>query len=900
MLNHESKPPLIGLAKLMRMTYSGCDLAPLGTQLIERATTDTSGHTLMDLSTVLQLRGNRDLALALQAQAIESQQIYSTPTTEGQINVRLLAIMGAGDLMANTPVEFLLEDSDVALDIVYVTEDLPLPDQLPDHDVLFIAIAQSDQNMKLLQAIEAAITSWPRPVLNKPERIALMSRNAACALLKSVPGVAMPITARIARQLLEQIANEQLSLTDIIEDGTYPIIVRPVDSHAGQGLDKIDDAHALLNYLQVLPHSEFYVSRFVDYRGQDGLFRKYRIVLIDGKPYACHLGISEHWMIHYLNAGMAESCDKRAEEARFMSDFDSVFADKHASALTAIYERVGLDYLGIDCGETADGLLLIFEIDSCMIIHAIDPVEVFPYKQPQMNKVFGAFRRMLQDAMQHGVDLNLQNSSLTLDSLPSTEQLLIAGGDTRIALDPQSGLNKYGCTPFPDPQLLAFGSSTASVISTEGYTVANRLRQKWLDNLDTASYAAVYARHLQLVRLEWLQLCELSDISGLELVLMPSGTDIHALAAGYAGSNVSASALAIMVEADETGSGVAAALNVNTGVGANNIEVLQVSIRLADGRPRPLTEIDADVAALVGLAVAADRRVLLILADQSKTGLIAPGLACVMALHRRYPDHIEVLVDACQFRIAMPTLRAYLQQGFMVALTGSKFLAAPSFSAVLLLPATAAERLKKRAPPPYSCPGDETTAEYPDHAANFGLLLRWAVALDELRRFRAVPKSVVIDFLLAFAEAIQQRLTSDPHFEPLAVPRLDRSALIKADNWDHLQTIFPFLLYHPQSAERMPLSREQTRNVYQGLQSEPCPAAIDPPESPIRCQLGQPVACGFRKGIPVSALRLCISSRLIIEAATRGDKGDGIIKDALAALDKTALLIRSGLVQTGA
>ena len=394
--------PLIGLAKLMRMAYSGCDLAPLGTQLIQRAETETGGHALMDLSTVLQLRGNRDLALAMQAQAIETQQIYSPPTATGKVNIRLLAIMGVGDLMANTPLEFLLENSDIALDIVYVTQDLPLPAKLPKHDVLFVAVAQSDQNMPLLKQIDAALMSWPRPVLNRPERIASMSRNEASALLKSAPGVDMPITVRITRPVLQQIADKELALIDILADAEFPVIIRPVDSHAGKDLDKIEDLTALLNYLQNMPNNEFYISRFIDYRGQDGLFRKYRLVLIEGKPFVCHVGISEHWMIHYLNAGMAESAVKRAEDERFMIDFDSDFACKHAEAFRAINERVDLDYLGIDCSETADGKLLIFEIDSCMIIHAIDPVDVFPYKQPQMDKVFRAFRRMLINAKQRG------------------------------------------------------------------------------------------------------------------------------------------------------------------------------------------------------------------------------------------------------------------------------------------------------------------------------------------------------------------------------------------------------------------------------------------------------------------------------------------------------------------
>lgn len=398
--------PLIGLAKLMRMAFSGADLAPLGAQLIERAGADpraANANVLMDISTVLQLRGNRDLALVMQAQAIENQQIYSPPTAVGQASIRLLAVMGAGDLMSNTPLEFLLEGSDVALDMVYVTNELPLPPALPEHDVLFVAIAQSDQNLPLLEGIEHAISSWPRPVLNRPDRIALMSRDDACAVLKSVPGLEMPTSVRVGRQVLERLAEEQLSIAAILDDGGFPIIVRPVDSHAGQGLAKIDGPAAIADYLGTMPYSEFYVARFVDYRGSDGLFRKYRIVLIEGRPFVCHMGISEHWMIHYLNAGMADSADKRDEEARFMADFDTGFALRHAEALHAINERVGLDYLGIDCGETADGKLLIFEIDSCMIVHAIDPVDVFPYKQPQMCKVFDAFRQMLANAMQRGV-----------------------------------------------------------------------------------------------------------------------------------------------------------------------------------------------------------------------------------------------------------------------------------------------------------------------------------------------------------------------------------------------------------------------------------------------------------------------------------------------------------------
>lgn len=390
--------PLIGLAALMRMAFSGTDLAPLGTQLIERAQQDPDDtNAMMDLSTVLQLIGNRELALNVQAQALAVRQLYHRPAAVQPAAIRLLAIMGPGDLMSNTPLEFLLEDSDVALDLLYLTPDHPLPTELPDHDVAFFAIGECDDNHPLLAQAAARAQSWPRPVVNAPDRIRHLSRDGACALLRAVPGVEMPVTARIGRETLARLGHEEHFLSAVLEDGAFPLIVRPVGSHAGQGLTKLNNLASVAGYLDAMPEEEeFYLSRFVDYSGADGLFRKYRIAIIDGRPFVCHMAVSEHWMIHYLNAGMAESAEKRAEEAHCMATFDEGFAQRHGAALAAVNQRMGLDYLGIDCAETTDGKLLIFEVDSSMIVHAMDPVDLFPYKQPQMKKVFEAFRDLLE------------------------------------------------------------------------------------------------------------------------------------------------------------------------------------------------------------------------------------------------------------------------------------------------------------------------------------------------------------------------------------------------------------------------------------------------------------------------------------------------------------------------
>jgi glutathione synthase/RimK-type ligase-like ATP-grasp enzyme len=184
-------------------------------------------------------------------------------------------------------------------------------------------------------------------------------------------------------------------LADIAADLGFPVIVRPRGSHAGNGLARIDDAAALTRYLDEHDGELFFISRFVDYASADGLFRKYRVVFVDGRAYACHMAIAERWDIWYLNAGMMESAAKRLEEETFMRTFDIGFGRRHQTALSAMADRIGLDYFTVDCAETKDGSLLIFEADNTAVVHNMDSPELFPYKPPQMRKIFDAFAAML-------------------------------------------------------------------------------------------------------------------------------------------------------------------------------------------------------------------------------------------------------------------------------------------------------------------------------------------------------------------------------------------------------------------------------------------------------------------------------------------------------------------------
>ena len=397
-------PTTIGLARLARAIYQGEDHAPIVAALASRiAANPGDAAALMDLSMLAQLTGDRSEGLAIQSMALEQSRIYRCVHGTG-VGLRVLALFGPGDFMANTPLDFLFAGSDVTVYYAYTSPSLSLPEQLPQHDVAFVGVTESDANRELLSALADATVAWPGPVINRQARlIGEMTRDRMWEIFHSAPDVVAPRNARASRTALLRVASGISPLGELLPEEHFPIIVRPVDSHAGAGLVKLGNASALLEHVEGTETEEFYIAPFVDYSSADGRFRKYRIVFIAGRPYLAHLAISDEWMVHYLNAGMHENPARRDEEAEAMLRFDEDFAMRHGVALATVAKLIGLDYFAIDCAETREGRLLLFEAGTGMIIHTMDASDIFPYKQIQMKKIFLAFREMLEDARRYGM-----------------------------------------------------------------------------------------------------------------------------------------------------------------------------------------------------------------------------------------------------------------------------------------------------------------------------------------------------------------------------------------------------------------------------------------------------------------------------------------------------------------
>jgi len=468
---------------------------------------------------------------------------------------------------------------------------------------------------------------------------------------------------------------------------------------------------------------------------------------------------------------------------------------------------------------------------------------------------------------------------------------LVGGGDERIRLNDQ-GRNRYGCSPAPEPGATGFGSSTASTISVGAFEAA---RDRLSALLASASARDAYHAGVADIRRRLAGLCGLPPEAADNVVLAASGTDLHLIAADLArGGGRSRHLLSVMAEACETGRGVANALRGRRYATASphgapavegerldetpGAELVTIPLREADGAVRDASAVDEAFEAAVGKAVAARGAVLLVLLDVSKTGLVAPSSDCAIRLKQRYGAALTVMVDACQFRLSSESLRDYLAEGFLVAVTGSKFVGGPPFSGALILPSGDLESLR-RAPLAPALGDYCARADWPSSfvsrsvlpdTQNFGLLLRWEAALHELEAFGGIAADRLCFALDQVAAVAEARLSSEA-FEALAAPRLRRFG---RDGWDASPTLFPFLV---RGAHGL-LTADRTQALYQELTDS-------------RILLGQPVPVGRRDGQPISALRLAISARQLVQAASDPDGPASLaceIQDTLGVVEARA------------
>jgi len=466
------------------------------------------------------------------------------------------------------------------------------------------------------------------------------------------------------------------------------------------------------------------------------------------------------------------------------------------------------------------------------------------------------------------------------DLFAPLDDLLISGGDPRLALD-RGRLNAYGCGPSPSPDTWSFSSSTASAISERAYARAGLAREALMCAAIDVGLDEAFDARIEAMRAELKACLQLPDDVGV--VFSASGTDaqLHALfLARFRSKTVPTT---IIVGCDQTGSGTFytargrhfANLTARGSVVGKDVPIPGLScesagLPLFDAAAGCAARADTDDAVLraIDAAVACGSDVLLHIMDSSKLGWRAPSEACLVDIGRRWPQRVQVVVDACQMRLTRARLRSHLARGAMVLISGSKFFGGPAFSGTLLIPGCIprpggeafADGLRDYAGRS-DWPKAWTLRSHFSNRPNLGQWLRWEAALEEIGAYYRVPAEFRTSALKQLHDGVESLMARSPSLGPVVA---NGSACGSDDEEFSRPTIFPVMIRR----RGMPISADDCQLLYRALARDVGAlfddGAGDAEIARRRCLLGQPVRIDGAQS--TAMLRLCLGARQVIEA----------------------------------
>ena len=262
--------------------------------------------------------------------------------------------------------------------------------QLPAYDVAFNIIGDADYCEPTEAAVQAFVQGCLTRVLNHPSRIGPTRRDRLPAHLAGIEGLTVPRAARLDPRdaqgvdLAAWIEGQGLGL---------PLLMRPIGSHGGQGLMLAASPEALAGFDA---SQGAYATEYCDFRTPaDGLFRKYRAIFVDRRPYPYHLGISDRWLVHYATSLTPGDAALQAEELRFLQDPQGVLGPEAWTAIAAVGARLDMDYAGVDFSLTPDGRVLVFEANATMLTHT-ESEPPLDRKNTYVERIISAFQALVE------------------------------------------------------------------------------------------------------------------------------------------------------------------------------------------------------------------------------------------------------------------------------------------------------------------------------------------------------------------------------------------------------------------------------------------------------------------------------------------------------------------------
>jgi len=478
-----------------------------------------------------------------------------------------------------------------------------------------------------------------------------------------------------------------------------------------------------------------------------------------------------------------------------------------------------------------------------------------------------------------------------------TEYLLMSGGDLRLNIDEFELLNKYGCRPFPRPEAYTFASSTATSVSNFAFDKTDKARNILIQNSLKKGFKNTSIEFSELLKNNLRKALKIND--ECQIIFSPSGTDSSLQIAAIA-QIVSAKKIThVLVASDETGSGVPAALKglhfenttaLNYPVkkgnkieGFRDIDLIEIPLRDEKGELKSSTQLDTEVFNAISKTNELGRYVVLHTMDQSKLGYQSPSEEMIQKLDTLNNLSMQIIVDGSQLRLDPKDIQNYLNKGYIVTITGSKYYTGPPYSGALIVPksiSASIDSIKK--PLPEGLNNYYNHTDWPtswfcskdlSDGFNYGSYMRWNAAIVEMDRYYKTPilyRNLGIEM---FCNFVEDSIKDSAFLEPLFKDETKISSYNSEEfGLRNIRTIFPFfilknnkVLTNDNVKKLYTLLNSDISNQFEGSSIEIIRLAAQ------KCHIGQAVNVKYGNDIQSAVLRISLGARVISESWVNRD-----------------------------
>jgi hypothetical protein len=277
------------------------------------------------------------------------------------------------------------------------------------------------------------------------------------------------------------------------------------------------------------------------------------------------------------------------------------------------------------------------------------------------------------------------------------------------------------------------------------------------------------------------------------------------------------------------------------------------------------------------------RHVVLHIMDQSKLGYQSPSVALIQKLETLKDLSLQCIVDASQLRLDPKDLHHYLNKGYMITITGSKYFTGPPYCGALILPkkvsklVNATKTTLPKGLNSYYNHSDWPTSWYCSkdlsEGCNYGSNMRWNAAIVEMDRYYKTPVLYRNMGIEMFCNFVEDSIKEAAFLEPLFIDRFQSNPYDSNEfSLRNICTIFPFFILKEGKA----LSDGKVKKLYTLLNSDISNSFEDAPLEIIRlaaqkCHIGQPVNVKNGVDFQSAVLRISLGSRIISESWVNRD-----------------------------